>query len=123
MTKRKPSNARDAAERREAFDTKLALGRYRELFGEPLLTMFDEALDRLETVGMAEEIGSLRVVLARILAEESDLNRLATNVARIASVIVRAVQTHNDAAGETQTSLVEEFHRLLDEIDPEGESQ
>lgn len=104
---------------RQDFARRLEDGNYRELFGTNLIAIFTQAVERLAEVGLAEEIGSLRFVLARLLAEENDLNRLATNTARIVSVAVRSAQTHHDISGNNMVEILEALTKVLDEIDQE----
>lgn len=106
----------DAAERRQAFIQRLQDGNYRELFGSNLNAIFSQAMEQFAAIGLAEEIGSLRLVLARLLAEEHDLNRLATNVARVVSVTIRTVQTHHDLTGQSIDDVIIELTKTLDAV-------
>lgn len=91
-------------------------GAYRELYRNNLLSIFDQAVERLKTSGLNEEVGSLRYVLARLMNEEQDLSRLSNNVARIVSVSIRTVQIHNAITGQSTNELVNQMTDLLKEI-------
>ena len=106
----------NAIERREEFAARLQDGSYRALLGDHLESIFRQAMENLAETGLAEEIGSLRVVLARLLAEENDLNRMATNVARIVSVSVRAVQAHSAITGQSTNKIIEALSKILDDL-------
>ena len=62
------------------FRARVAGGEYRGLFDHRLGEIMAQAgRDR----GLADEIGALRVALARLLAEEEDAGKLALGIARI----------------------------------------
>lgn len=106
-----------AADRHDAFVRRMQDGDYRQLFGDHLNAIFAQAVEQFASIGLAEEIGSLRLVLARLLAEEHDLNRLATNVSRIVSVTIRTVQMHHDLSGQSIDDMIVELTKTLDDVD------
>jgi len=67
--------------------------------------------------GLSEEIGALRFVLQRLLAEEDDLARLAAGVARIASVVVQAAKAQQSMTGSRSDELAEALMRALADLD------
>jgi hypothetical protein len=67
--------------------------------------------------GLANEIGSLRVVLARLLAEEEDPGRLAQNAARVAGVLVQATRAQHALSGEMAEGLAEAVSHILAEFE------
>ena len=70
--------------------------------------------------GLAEEIGALRVMLAKLLtAEGEDPLRLAHGVARAAGVTVRAVWAQRAIEGEAGDGLAAAQMRALAELDEE----
>ena len=83
-----------------------------------------DALDRLErtTAGgreresLAEEIEALRLVLARLLAEEDDPARLAASIPRIVDAVVRAVRMERMLSGTMAEGLTEAVTQLLAEL-------
>ena len=93
------------AERRAAaeFGRRLARGEYGGLFdGRLREVMAQAAAER----GLAEEIGALRVVLARLLATEGeDPRRVAHAVARVAGTTVRAVGAQRARRGVAGADL------------------
>jgi len=58
----------------------------------------------------------LRFVLARLLAEEEDLSRLAGNVSRVVSVAVAAAKAQRAINGEVAQGLVDAFTHILLEV-------
>lgn len=95
------------------FQERLALGDYRSLL-EP------EVWDVIDTAGtergLSNEIGLLRVVLVRLLSEESDPSRLAQGVARVTSVLVQAARAQRALSGEAADGLAEAVTQILMEF-------
>ncbi len=67
----------------------------------------------LERASLADEIGALRLVLARLLAEEEDATRLATSIPRVVDAVVRAVRAQRAISGETAESLTSAVTQVL----------
>jgi len=65
---------------------------------------------------LAEEIGALRLVLARVLAEEDDPARLAASIPRIVDAVVRAVRTQRTLAAGTAEGLTAAMTQVLLEL-------
>jgi hypothetical protein len=101
-------------ERAAEFQRRLANGDYRELFGQVLREIIDQAGSEQ---GLADEIGILRVVLAKLLVEESDPAQLATNVARVATVAIQAARAQRAISGEQAAGLTDAITRILVEMD------
>ena len=81
----------------------------------------EAALERLqsssaEPESLAEEIGALRLVLARLLADEEDAARLASSIPRIVDTTVRAIRTQRTLSGTLAESLTEALTQLLIEL-------
>ena len=109
----------DAAARRRARETfrrGLERGDYRGLLDRQLAEIVAGAATER---GLADEIGALRFVLARLLAEEEDLTRLAAGVARIAGVAVRAARAERAISGEQADGLTSALAQILAELDGE----
>jgi hypothetical protein len=66
---------------------------------------------------LADEIGALRVVLARLLLEEDDLAKLVPGVARLTSVTVQAARAQRAIVGEQADGLTEAIAQILAELD------
>ena len=62
--------------------------------------------------GIVDELGALRVVLARLVTEQDDLPALASNVARVAAVAIRAAQVQHAIRG----SAVDEIYKALGDV-------
>ena len=105
--------ASNEGERAELFRERVRAGDYRALL-EPALwgVIATASADR----GLANEIGSLRVVLARLLAEEGDPGRLAQNAARVAAVLVQATRAQHALSGDMADGLAEAFTHILAEF-------
>ena len=99
------------------FGMRLERGDYGRLFdGRLREVMAQAAAER----GLAEEIGALRVVLARLLTTEGeDPLRVAHAVARVAGTTVRAVGAQRALEGEAGDELTRELMRTLAELDAE----
>jgi hypothetical protein len=105
-----PFEEGDAAER---FQERLAQGDYRSLLDPEVWEAIDSAgAER----GLSNEIGLLRVVLVRLLSEESDPSRLAQGVARVTSVLVQAARAERAISGESAGGLLEAVAQILNEI-------
>ncbi len=86
---------------------------YRNLLGEALGTVLSEAASERSLV---DEIGALRVTLARLLVEEDDIGRLATNVARVAAVAVQAARAQAAITTERPEDVAASVVRTLEEL-------
>ncbi len=104
----------ERARRARRFRERLEGGNYRALFDDYLATVIAQAAAEQ---GVREEIGALRLVLARLLVEEEDLSKLAANVARVASVAVQAARAQRAITGEVAQTLTEALTRILIELD------
>ncbi len=83
---------------------------FRRRLGEVLA---QAAADR----GLADEIGALRVTLARLLAEVEDPETLAASVGLVAEVTVRAARAQQEISAETADRVMEALRRILTELD------
>lgn len=95
------------------FRRRLAEGDYRALFGETLRAVIRQAADE---AGLADEIGILRIVLARLLLEERDPAQLATSVSRVAGVAIQAARTQRAIGGVAGESITEAVTTILAEL-------
>jgi hypothetical protein len=100
----------------ERFRERLARGEYRALFEPPLGDVLTQAAAERPLVN---EIGALRVALARLLAEEEDASKLAAGVARIAVVAIQAAKAQRALGEGTSEEVVAALAELLDELDEE----
>src|SRR5215211_3064734 len=90
--------------------------RHGEVERRPLLRLVPKEATPAEP-GLSEEIGALRFVLQRLLAEEDDLARLAAGVARIASVVVQAAKAQQTMTGNRSDELAEALLTALADLD------
>jgi hypothetical protein len=96
------------------FRRRLESGDYRQLFDDKLKDVIAQAAAER---GLTDEIGALRVVLARLLLEEEDLSRLVNGVSRLTSVTVQASRAQRAIAGEMADGLTEAIAQILAELD------
>jgi hypothetical protein len=104
-------------ERRLAFLERLERGEYAELFEENLSQVIAQAAKRMQERGPDDEIGALRFVLARLLAEEEDAVKLASGVTRVASAAVHAARAQRAISGESAEGLTSALTQILAELD------
>jgi hypothetical protein len=97
-----------------AFRERLEAGDYRALLGRRLGEVMAEAAGE---AGVADELGALRVVMARLLTEEDDLVVLAQLVARIASVSIQAARVQRTISGQLAESLTEALTTILTDLE------
>ncbi len=96
------------------FRRRLKQGDYQGLFEGRLKEVIAQAAAERS---LTDEIGALRFVLARLLAEEDDLTKLATGVARVATVAIQAARTQRAISGELPDGLTEALTQILTELD------
>ena len=110
------------AERRQAaaaeFRARLEAGDYRDLFEGRLAEVMAQAA---EESGVGDELGALRIVMARLLAEEDDLLVLASSIPRVASVSIQAARAQRAISGQLAESLTDAITTILANLDG-GES-
>lgn len=95
------------------FREQLARGDYRSLLEPGLWAAIGAAGTER---GLANEIGLLRVVLARLLAEEPDPGRLAQSAARVTGVLVQAARAQHALSGDMADGLAEAVTHILAEF-------
>ena len=98
------------------FRERLERGQYRGLFDLNVQQVIDQAAAQVTEHGLIDELGALRMVLARILLEEKDLSRMVTNVTRVASVAVRAAQAQRVISGQAADGLTDALTKILIEV-------
>ena len=107
-----PAGRRRAA--KAAFRARLESGDYRELFGGRLGEVMAQAA---EEASVADELGALRIVIARLMEEEDDLEVLAGLVARVASVSIQAARIQRAITGQLAESLTDAVTTILADLD------
>jgi hypothetical protein len=98
----------------EEFRRRVETGEYRQLFNDRLNEVIRQAA---EERGLADEIGILRVVLARILFEERDPATLAQSVSRVVAVAIQAARAQRAISGEQAGSLTDALTQILTDLD------
>lgn len=110
-----------AGEREErtaaAFRRRLERGEYRGLFDARLREVMAQAATER---GLADELGALRVVLARLLAEEEDVGKLAVGVARVARASAIVARAQWAVGGNAADELTEALMQALTALDSDA---
>jgi hypothetical protein len=96
------------------FRARIEEGDYRRLLGAALHTVIQQAS---AAPGLDDEIGMLRVVLARLLVEEDDPAKLASGASRIAHVAVQAARARHALRGDQAENLTDAIAAILTELD------
>jgi hypothetical protein len=96
------------------FRARIEEGDYRRLLGAALHTVIQQAA---AAPGLDDEIGMLRVVLARLLVEEDDPAKLASGASRIAHVAVQAARARHALRGDQAENLTDAIAAILTELD------
>lgn len=104
-------------ELRSRFRERLKQGEYAALFDDHLSKVMGQAATAVAERGLVDEIGALRLVLARLLMEEDDLSKLAANVTRVASVAVQAACAQRAISGDVAQGLTSALTQILTELD------
>ena len=108
----------EAVERRQAaaaaFRQRLEDGDYRGLFGERLGELMAQAA---ADGGVSDELAVLRIVMARLLAEEEDPVTLAKAVSRVAAVSIQAARAQRAINGQLAEGLTDALTTILADLD------
>ncbi|MBA2518832.1 MAG: hypothetical protein H0V24_04145 [Chloroflexia bacterium] len=97
-----------------AFERRVARGEYGELFDARLRAVMAQAAAER---GIAEEIGTVRVVLARLMTDPGiDPLHLAHGVARVAGTTVRAMRMQRDLEAGAAAEFQHNYALLADEL-------
>ena len=109
-----PADGQDESEEAAEFRRRLERGEYRRLFGDRVNEVIRQAATER---GLEDEIGILRIVLARLLLEEGDPAQLAESVARVTGVAIQAARARRMISGEQATGITDAVTQLLIELD------
>ncbi len=114
--------AREDAERRaeaaRVFRERLEAGDYRGLFGERLTGLMTQAAAES---GVDDEIAILRIVMARLMAEEDDPVTLARTISRVAAVSIQAAKARRAINGQLAEGLTDALTAILADLEVGGE--
>jgi hypothetical protein len=109
---------REDAERRQeaaaAFRIRMEAGDYRGLFGDRLNALMGQAAAE---GGVADELAVLRIVMARLLAEETDPVVLAKAISRVAAVSIQAARAQRAISGQLAEGLTDAITTILTELE------
>ncbi|MGN6033707.1 MAG: hypothetical protein ACTHQE_18780 [Thermomicrobiales bacterium] len=89
---------------------------YRVLLDNDLRTTLADATNEILEHGLIDELGSLRVVLLRLLLEERDLAKLVTGITRITTVAAQAMRVQHHVSGGETTETLEATADLVREV-------
>lgn len=97
----------------------LQAGSVEPLMASAIARIIAEAGHGSGNEGIAQVLGTLRVVLARLVTEEQDLDALTRNVSRIASILIRAARVQHQITSQDAASIVDALAVILAEIQPD----
>jgi hypothetical protein len=103
--------------RRVEFLERLEKGEYAALFDENMSRVIVQAAQAMKERGPDDEIGALRFVMAKLLAEEDDPAKLASSVARVVTAAMQAARASRAIGGETAEGLTGALTQILAELD------
>ena len=116
--------AREERERRQEaateFRARLDAGDYRGLFGPRLNELM---LQAAAEHGVDDEIAVLRIVMARLLAEEDDPVTLAKEISRVAAVSIQAARARRAITGKLAEGLTDAMTSILTELGAGGSTK
>jgi hypothetical protein len=116
--------AREERERRQeaaaAFRARLEAGDYRGLFGPSLNELM---LQAAAENGVDDEIAILRIVMARLMAEEEDPVTLAKAISQVAAVSIQAARARRAITGKLAEGLTDAMTSILTELAAEGSTR
>lgn len=89
---------------------------YRVLLDNDLRATLADATNEILERGLIDELGSLRVVLLRLLLEERDLAKLITGITRITTVAAQAMRVQYQVSGAAGTETMETISDLVQSV-------
>ena len=117
----RPTTHDSSTERRteaaRVFQARLEAGDYRGLFGPSLNELMVQAAAER---GVGDELAVLRIVMARLLAEEDDPVTLAEAISRVATVSIQAARGERAIDGQLAESLTDAVTDILAELEAGG---
>lgn len=96
------------------FRDRLDAGDYRGLFGGRIGGIMQQAASES---GVDDEIAILRIVMARLVAEETDPVTLAKAISRVAAVSIQAARARRAISGQIAEGLTDAITTILMEMD------
>lgn len=126
-------SSRDQSPRETSFETvdhpptpyerALETGSLDELHATSINRLIQQAAIDVDSKGVVDELGALRIVLTRLVNEQQDLDELTANVTRVASVALQAARTQR-LIGESATDLISgALELILNEIRTDREAR
>lgn len=96
------------------FTAAIEAGEYASLFG----SLTPQIAQAAHESGIESEIGVLRLVMARLLAEETDPGKLASGIAKLAGVVIQAQRAQRALSGKAADDLTDAVAVILEELNP-----
>ena len=103
----------ERAARVAEFKRRMASGKYRDLLERRVVEVMEEAGREGELI---EEIGALRIVMKKLIAEDDDAERLSVSIPRVVNATVRALKAQHAISGKLAGDLTEALTRVLIEM-------
>lgn len=98
------------------YERALGKGNFRELLDTDVNILIEQAAVAMAKRGIVDEIGVLRVVLARLMTEEHDLQVLTKQVSQVVSVALAAARTRRLIEGNPLDDAPAAIARIVDEL-------
>ena len=105
------------------FDAALLTGELQPLRDTPIYQLIQQAAHEVAAQGIADEVGALRILLARLVTEERNLEKLTESVTKVVRVALDAARTRHQIGNRDEAGLNAAVVVIQDEIaDANGES-
>lgn len=98
-----------------SWESRLTGADFTDILGDELARVVKQAA--AET-NVDSEIGILRVVMTKLLAEEHDPSKLATGVAKLSAAIAQLMRARRQISGEMADSLTDAVATILETMQP-----
>lgn len=80
-------------------------------------SLIEQAAVEMKKRGIVDEIGALRIVLARLVTEEDDLQNLAKQVTQVVRVALAAATTQRLIDGDPFDAIAAALEPILEEVE------
>lgn len=104
-------------EQRERFQECLERGRYSGLYDPSVQSIIKEAA---AIQGIHQELGAVRVALAKVLNEVEDANQLASSVARLATCTAQLLRVVRPTTQEADDEMIATLNQIMVDLEKEA---
>ena len=103
----------ERAARVAEFERRIRSGGYQDLLERKVREVMEEAG---REGALTDEIGALRIVMNKLLAEDKNAQRLSVSIPRVVNATVRALKAQHAISGDAASNLTEALTRVLIEM-------